>query len=116
MHKIVSYNPLNSNKDILTYFDLDICGPFNINGFKKEHYFITLTCCKTRAIWVYAIKFKSQAFDILIDFYNLIKNQFNINIKAFRLNNAKEFKLDKWTAFIKSKGIIYKYTSPYTPA
>ena len=92
---------------------MDIYSPFNINGFKKERYFITLTCRKTRAIWVYAIKFKSQAFNILIDFYNLIINQFNINIKAFRLDNAKEFKSNKWTAFIKSKGIICKYTSSY---
>lgn len=32
------------------------------------------------------------------------------------LDNAGEFKSDKWVAFTKDKGIINYYTSPYTPA
>ena len=36
MHKIISYNPLNSNKKKLTYFNLNIYSLFNINRFKKN--------------------------------------------------------------------------------
>ena len=45
----------------------------------------------------------------------MIKNQFNVKIKAFRLDNAPEFKSNKWTNWITSRGIICEYTSPYTP-
>jgi hypothetical protein len=45
----------------------------------------------------------------------MIKTQFNIEIKAFRLDNAPEFKSDKWTNWTTLKGIICEYTSPYTP-
>ena len=73
-HKKVSYKPLKAPKDILTFFDIDICGPFKIIGLLGERYFFTFTCRKTRAIWVYAIKTKAEAIDILATFINLILN------------------------------------------
>ena len=114
-HELVSYKPLKSPKETLVFFDSDICGPFRTIGLKGERYFFTFTDRKSRAAWVYAIKAKSDALDILIAFYKLIENQFSIKIKGFRLDNAREFKSNKWNSFIKDKGIIYKYTSPYTP-
>jgi hypothetical protein len=95
---------------------MDLLGPFKIKGLKGERYIFSLTDRASRAIWVYSIKHKSDALDILIDFYNMIKNQFNISIKAFRLDNAKEFKSTKWALFCKARGILCEYTSPYTPA
>jgi len=34
-------------------------------------------------------------------------------MKAFRLNNIRKFKSNKWINFIKNKSIINKYTSFY---
>ncbi len=100
----------------LIYFDIDIAGPFKIKGLKGERYFITITDRGTRAIWVYALKNKSDAYNILILFYKIIETQFNTKIKAIRLDNAKEFKSSKWDLFCKNKGIICEYTSPYSPS
>jgi hypothetical protein len=44
----------------------------------------------------------------------MIKTQFNIHIKIIRLDNTLEFKFQKWNDFIKSKGIICEYISPYS--
>ncbi|KAK6581554.1 hypothetical protein PZA11_006245 [Diplocarpon coronariae] len=38
------------------------------------------------------------------------------NIKAFKLDNASEFKLEKWANYYKNKGYINEYTSPYSPS
>jgi hypothetical protein len=73
-HEIISYKPLESPKEILTYFDVDIAGPFKNIGLKGERYFITFTCRSTRAIWVYSLKYRSQALDKLRELVNLIKN------------------------------------------
>ncbi|KAK6611374.1 reverse transcriptase domain protein [Botrytis cinerea] len=91
----------------------DICGQFKIPGLKGEKYFITFTEWATRGIWVYPIKYKSDAFTILKDFYNLILNQFNKSIKIIRLDNAKEFNSNQWNLFAKSKGIILEFISPH---
>lgn len=115
MTKNISYLPLKSPEEILSYFDLDIAGPFRILGLRGERYFITFTCRKTRATWVYPIKYKSDAIDKLIELYNLIQNQFKINIKGLHLDNAKEFTSTKWDIFCKDKGIYNDYTSPYSP-
>jgi hypothetical protein len=38
------------------------------------------------------------------------------NIRVFKLDNAGEFKSNKWTYYCKNKGIICEYTSPYSPS
>ena len=113
--KNVSYKQLDDNKDILSYFDIDIAGPFRILGLLGEKYFITFTCRKTRAVYIYTIKHKSEAVDKLIELYKLLENQLNISIKGTHSDNALEFKSNKWTSFCKDKGIYNDYSSPYSP-
>jgi hypothetical protein len=115
-HEIVSYSPLKPPIDKLTFYDIDIAGPFRTIGLKGERYFITFTDRFSRAVWAYPIKFKSMAIDIFIGFYNKILNNFNIGIRGLRIDNATEFKSTKWDTFCKDKGIICEYTSRYTPA
>ncbi|CZT12082.1 uncharacterized protein RCO7_11759 [Rhynchosporium graminicola] len=110
IHAISSTKPM-SDTPPLTVFDIDIAGPFKIKGLKGERYFLTITCRGSRAIWVYALKHKADAYNTLIEWYNMITTQF----KALKLDNAGEFKSNKWTIFCKDKGIICEYTSPYSP-
>jgi hypothetical protein len=112
--KVGSKEPFKSTSNLI-YFDIDIAGPFKTIGLKGEHYFLTITDRGTRAIWVYPIRFKSDILDELVNFYNIIETQFNTKIKAFRLDNAQEFKSSKWSLFCQNKGIMCEYTSPYSP-
>ena len=112
--RTISREPLLDNGRILTILDIDIAGPFKVKGLKGERYFLTITDRASRAIWVYPIKYKSDALDILTRFYTLIETQFGVKILVIRLDNAGEFKSNKWSLFCTSKGIICEYTSPYT--
>ncbi len=60
------------------------------------------------------MSFKSDTYNTLIKFIKIIKTQFKISIKVFRLDNTKEFKFTKLASFCNTKGIIYKYTSLYS--
>ena len=113
--EIISCKP-NKLVNILEFIDCDILGPFKIKGLKGENYIFTITCCASKCIWIYAIKYKSDIYDIIIDFYNMILTQFNIKIKGARLDNAKEFKSIKLKIFCKSKGLLLEYSSIYTQA
>ncbi|CZT03146.1 uncharacterized protein RCO7_10055 [Rhynchosporium graminicola] len=76
MHAISSTKPMSDTLS-LTIFDIDIAGPFKIKGLKGERFFLTITCRGSRAIWVYALKHKADAYDTLIEWYNMITTQFN---------------------------------------
>jgi hypothetical protein len=59
--------------EFLILFDIDLYGPITLVGFKEERYFIIFICRGIRAVWVYTLKYKSEVFDIIINFYNMIK-------------------------------------------
>ena len=44
----------------------------------------------------------------------MIETQFEVKIKAFKLDNAKEFKSNKFTLFCSENGALLEYTSPYS--
>ena len=97
----------------LIVFDVDIVGPFKLLGPKGEAYFLTITDRGSRCIQIYAIKHKGDAYNVLVSFFKIIKTQFEVKIKAFKLDNAKEFKSNKFTLFCNKKGTLLEYTSPY---
>jgi hypothetical protein len=112
--KKVSYLPLKSPSEILSYFDVDIAGPFRVKGPKGEAYILTFTCRKTRVVYIYNLKYKTDAIDKLIELNRLLKRQFETSIKGIHLDNAKEFKGSKWDSYTKKEGIYNDYISPYS--
>ena len=94
MYTIIGKKPIAS-AELLTAFDIDIAGPFKIKGLKGECYFLTITDRGSRAVWIYALKFKADAFNKLVYFCNIISNQFEVKIIELKLDNAKEFKSNK---------------------
>ncbi|TVY49106.1 Retrovirus-related Pol polyprotein from transposon TNT 1-94 [Lachnellula cervina] len=113
-HNIGSKKPM-STAPILSVYDIDIVGPIRPLGPKGEKYFMTITDRGSRGAWVFPIKYKGDAYSILVKFFNMIKTQFpEAQIKALKLDNAKEFKSSKWTVFYDDNGTICEYTSPYS--
>ena len=44
-----------------------------------------------RVVWLYLLKNKSEVNTTFPTFYNVVKNQFGVEIKKLRSNNAKDF-------------------------
>ena len=59
------------------------------------------------------IKFKSDIYNIIINYYNIILTQFKVNIKGVYLDNTKEFKSIKLNTFYNTKGLLLKYNITY---
>ncbi|TVY36400.1 hypothetical protein LCER1_G008868 [Lachnellula cervina] len=76
-YNIGSKTPI-STAPILSVYNIDIVGPIRPLGLKGEKYFMTITDRGSRGAWVFPIKYKGDAYSILI--------------KALKLDNAKEFK------------------------
>ncbi|TVY47171.1 Retrovirus-related Pol polyprotein from transposon TNT 1-94 [Lachnellula cervina] len=91
-HNIGSKTPI-STAPVLSVYNIDIAGPMKPLGLKGEKYFMTITDRGSRGAWVFPIKYKGDAYSILVKFFNMIKTQFpKAQIKALKLDNAKEFK------------------------
>ena len=56
----------------LTVFNVNITGPFRPLGPKGEAYFLTITNRGNKYIWIYAIKYKGDAYNILTSFFKMI--------------------------------------------
>jgi hypothetical protein len=113
--EIISRKP-NNPVNILEFIDCNILSPFKIKGLKRENYIFIITCRVSKCVWIYAIKFKSDIYNIIINYYNIVSTQFNVNIKGTRLDNAKEFKSIKLSSFCNIKGLLLKYSAIYTQA
>ena len=58
------------------------------------------------------MKSKSDARTLFQSFYTMVATQFSQNIKAIRIDNAKEFAMSD---FLSSHGIIHQTSCVYTP-
>jgi IS30 family transposase len=81
-------------------------------GFK---YFITFIDDKSRATWLYLLKFKSEVFSIFQDFCSMVENQFSKTIKTLRIDNGTEYMNHEFQNFMRYQGIIHQTSYVGTP-
>ena len=87
----------------------------NIRARHGVVYFITFTDDFTRYGYVYLISHKSQAFDCVIKFMNLVENQLDKKIKTLRTDQGREYLSDQFKQLCDEKGIEHPLTISYTP-
>jgi len=58
--------------------------------------------------WVYLLKRKSDVSHILLNFTNMIRNQFRVNIKGFRIDNARDNFNKNLSPYFEKEGIIHQ--------
>ena len=108
--------PFPSNNNMSTkpfaLIHVDVWGPYFVCTYDGFRFFLTIVDDATRSTWVYLMKAKFDVKQLLISFYNMILTQFNIGIKAIRLDNALEFSLSN---FYSDHGIVHQKSCAYTP-
>ncbi|GJW19214.1 putative RNA-directed DNA polymerase [Tanacetum coccineum] len=109
--------PLSEHKSsvLAELVHLDLWGPYKVTSKEGYRFFLTVVDDYTRSVWVYMLKGKDEVFECMLTFFNLIKNQFNKMVKAFRSDNGSEFVNQRFTKFCVDNGIIHQTTCAYTP-
>lgn len=96
-------------------FDLlhcDIWGAYRVTSHSGFRYFLTLVDDCTRFTWVYLLKNKCDALQVVPRFFSMIDTQFHKIVKVFRSDNAKEL---QFTDFFLQKGVIHQYSCVERP-
>ena len=93
----------------------DIWGPSRVKTASGSRWFITFIDDHTRITWIYLLKEKSEAANVLKKFHSLINTQFHTNIQVLRTDNGREYFNAILGDFLKEKGIIHHSSCVDTP-
>ncbi|KAJ0627129.1 putative RNA-directed DNA polymerase [Helianthus annuus] len=94
---------------------LDVWGPYRVASRDGHKYFLTIVDDYSRAVWVYLMKNKSEVFENLKGFVNIVKTQFHQSVKCFRSDNGSEFVNNQMKLFCNEHGIVHQTSCAYTP-
>ena len=70
---------------------------------------------KTRYIWVYIIKNKSDVFSKFCEWKKEVENQFGHRVKTLRTDNGGEYMSHQFEQYLKSEGVRHEHTIPKCP-
>ncbi|TQD81825.1 hypothetical protein C1H46_032578 [Malus baccata] len=69
----------------------------------------------TRMIWVYFLRYKSDAFNYFKKFKSMVELHSGFKIKSLRSDRGGEFLSSEFTKFCETEGIQRQLTMAYTP-
>ena len=104
-HKFVSFL-ISSNTRASTPFTRihnDVCGPSTVHNISRTHWFVSFVDDCTQMSWVFLLKQKSYVSSTFQNFFHMVKNQFQVEIKRVRSNNARDYFNQVLSPFFKEK-------------
>lgn len=93
----------------------DICCSFEVPSLGGSRYFIIFVDEFTRMMWLYTIKFKSEALEVFRKFKTLIEKESDKSIKILRIDGGGEYTSKEFETFCFNQGIVHEVIAPYTP-
>ena len=64
---------------------------------------------------MYLLKSKGEASNAIENYFNMIRRQFDISIKQFRSDNAREFFNYHLSTFFEKQGVVHESSCVNTP-
>ncbi len=98
--------------EILQIVHTDVNGPHSL-GYCGEQYFVTFIDDFSKLVKVYCIKSKSEVYNCLVEYVNLVENLTGKRIKELRCDNGTEYINKRVDEFVKNRGIYLRSCVPY---
>lgn len=98
--------------EILQIVHTDVNGPHCV-GYCGEQYFVTFIDDYSKLVKVYCIKSKSDVYNCLVEYVNLVENLTGKRIKELRCDNGTEYINKRVDEFVKNRGIYLRPCVPY---
>ncbi|GKC87354.1 retrovirus-related pol polyprotein from transposon TNT 1-94 [Tanacetum coccineum] len=91
------------------------CGSMRAASINGKKYIIMIIDDYSWYTWVYFLRTKDEAPDMIIDFVNQVQRNFKAQILTIRTDNGTEFKNEKLRSFYAKLGIVHKTSVARTP-
>ena len=87
----------------------------SVATFSGKRYFVTFIDDKSRYCMVYLLKNKSEVATKFAEFVALAETQTGKQVKTLLSDNGGEYTSGTLAKFCADRGILQKFTPPYTP-
>ncbi|KAM1470398.1 hypothetical protein ACFX11_041122 [Malus domestica] len=94
---------------------VDLCGPMQNDSLAGNKYFMLLVDDCTRMMWVYFLKYKSDALICFRKFKSMVELQSDFKIKCLRSDRGGEFTSCEFNKLCEDAGIQRQLSMAYTP-
>ena len=101
--------------ELLGVVHSDVCGKIEEKSLSGAEYFITFIDDKSRHVWVYMMKHKSEAFQKFLEWKAMVEKSTGLKMKTLRTDNGGEYTSSEFEKYLKSEGIKHETTIPKTP-
>ena len=93
----------------------DVCGKISSKSLSGAEYFVTFIDNKTRYIWVYVIKKKSDVFKCFCEWKTEVEKSLGRSVKTLRTDNGGKYTSTEFEEYLKKEGIRHELTIPKCP-
>uniref|UniRef100_A0AAV1TWV2 Integrase catalytic domain-containing protein n=1 Tax=Peronospora matthiolae TaxID=2874970 RepID=A0AAV1TWV2_9STRA len=104
-----------SAKKMLEVIHSDVCGPMQTASLGGSRYFVTFFDEYLHFSVVFLLKNNSEVASKFAEFVAFAETQTGNRVKLLRSDNGGEYKSHEMTKLCSSRGIVQKFTPPYTP-
>ncbi|GJT18074.1 retrovirus-related pol polyprotein from transposon TNT 1-94 [Tanacetum coccineum] len=104
-----------STKSKLELLHMDLCGPMRVTRINGKKYILVIVDDYSRYTWVYFLRAKDEAPNMIIDFINQVQRNLKAQILTIQTYNGTELKNEKLWAFYAKLGIVHKTSIARTP-
>ena len=100
---------------VLDLVHSDVCGKMSTKSLSGCEYFLTFIDDKSRYVWVYMLKHKSEVFKCFLEWKAMVENSTGQKLKILRTDNGGEYTSMEFKDYMKENGIRHELTTPKTP-
>ncbi|GKA95514.1 retrovirus-related pol polyprotein from transposon TNT 1-94 [Tanacetum coccineum] len=94
---------------------MDLCGPMRVASINGKKYILVIVDDYSRFTWVYFLRTKDEAPNMISDFVNQVQRNLKASILMIQTDNGTEFKNKKLRSFYAKLGIVHKTSIARTP-
>nr|GEX07575.1 putative reverse transcriptase domain, ribonuclease H-like domain, aspartic peptidase domain protein [Tanacetum cinerariifolium] len=99
----------------LELLHMDLCGTMRVTSINGKKYILMIVDDYSRFTWVYFLRTKDEAPDMIIDFVNQVQRNLKASILTIRTDNGTKLKNKKLRSFYAKLGIVHKTSIARTP-
>ncbi|GJZ75291.1 retrovirus-related pol polyprotein from transposon TNT 1-94 [Tanacetum coccineum] len=110
-----SWKKQPSTESKLELLHMDLCGPMRVESIIGKKYILVIVDDYSRYTWVYFLRTKDEAPDMIINFMNQIQRNLKAQILKIRTDNGTELKNEKLRSFYAKLGIVHHTSTAQTP-